>query len=202
MVRAFTFMTMLKLLITILFSASLSAYAQDISFPINEIGKYEFNEVVELNKLDKDKLFLNGQKFMEKIKILHSKKKFYKEEKENYTIKNRGSFYVYRLGSIKKRIGGAVEYDLTLEIKDEKYRYTLTNFIFNEYQKNRYGKYEPIKGKYTPLEAQASSLNKKEWDKQRQVVFDKSQELIQNLYSNMIYAEEKKKKKDKKDDNW
>ena len=44
--------------------------------------------------------------------------------------------------------------------------------------------------------------HKKEWDKQRQVVFDKSQELIQNLYSNMIYAEEKKKKKDKKDNNW
>lgn len=202
MVRAFTFMTMLKLTLIILFSVSFSVNAQDILFPTNEAGKYEFSEVVELNWLDKDKLFLNGQKFMKKIKVLHSKKKFYTEEKENYTINNRGSFYVYRLGSVKKGIGGAVEYDLILEIKDGKYRYTLTNFIFNEYQKNRYGKYEPIKGKYTPLEAQVGSLNKNEWDKQRQVVFDKSQELIQNLYSNMIYAEEKKKKKEKKDDNW
>lgn len=202
MVRAFTLMTMLKLSLITIFSISLSVNAQNIPFPINEIGKYEFNEVVELNGMDKDKLFLNGQKFIKTIKVLNSKKKFYTENKESYVINNRGSFYVYRLGSVKKGIGGAVEYDLTLEIKDGKYRYTLTNFIFNEYQKNRYGKYEPMKGKYTPLEAQVSSLNKKEWDKQRQVVYDKSQELIQNLYGEMIYAKEKKKKKEKKDNNW
>ena len=195
-------MTMLKLSLITIFSISLSVNAQNIPFPINEIGKYEFNEVVELNGMDKDKLFLNGQKFIKTIKVLNSKKKFYTENKESYVINNRGSFYVYRLGSVKKGIGGAVEYDLTLEIKDGKYRYTLTNFIFNEYQKNRYGKYEPMKGKYTPLEAQVSSLNKKEWDKQRQVVYDKSQELIQNLYGEMIYAKEKEKKKEKKDNNW
>ncbi len=89
-----------------------------------------------------------------------------------------------------------------LEIKEGKYRYTLTNFFFNEYQKNRYGKYEPVKGKYTPLEAEVSSLNKKEWDQQRQVVFDKSQELIQNMYGEMIFTEEKKNRKEKKDDDW
>ncbi|MCK5372487.1 MAG: hypothetical protein KAQ62_28185, partial [Cyclobacteriaceae bacterium] len=89
-----------------------------------------------------------------------------------------------------------------LEIKDGKYRYTITNFIFNEYQRNRYGKYEPVKGKFIPLEMEVSSINKKEWEKHKQVVFEKSLELIQNLYSEMIYAEEKKNKKVKKDDNW
>lgn len=202
MVRAFTFIIMLKLVFFILSSFCLSVNAQDVPFPLNEIGKYEFNEIVELNGIDKDKLFENGQKFMKKINVLNSKKKFYKEEKEDYVLKNRGSFYVYRLGSVKKGIGGAVEYDLKLEVKDGKYRYTITNFIFNEYQKNRYGKYEPIKGRYTPLEANVSSLNQKEWNKQREVVYDKSQELIQNLYSDMIYAEEKLKKKGKKEDNW
>jgi len=193
---------MVKLSAFILSICCITATAQDRLFPINEIGKYEFSEVVELSGLDKEKLFINGQKFMKKVKVLNSKKKFYSEEKENYTLKNRGSFYVYRLGSVKKGIGGAVEYDLKLEIKDGKYRYILTNYIFNEYQKNRYGKYEPVKGKYTPLETEVSSLNRKEWDKQRQVVYDKSQELIQNLYGEMIYAEEKKSKKDKKDVNW
>lgn len=202
MVRAFAFNAMLKQTIFVLFAFCLNATAQDVPFPLNEIGKYEFNEIVELNGIDKDKLFENGQKFMKKVKVLNSKKKFYTEEKEDYMLKNRGSFYVYRLGSVKKGIGGAVEYDLTLEMKDGKYRYTITNFIFNEYQKNRYGKYEPINGKYTPLETEVSSLNKKEWDKQRQVVYDKSQELIQNLNSDMIYAEEKKNKKEKKDHNW
>lgn len=202
MVRAFTFIAMIKHTIFILFAFCFKATAQDVPFPINEIGKYELNDVVELNGLDKEKLFENGQKFMKKVKVLNSKKSFYLEQRENYTIKNKGSFYVYRLGSVKKAIGGAVEYDLILEVKDGKYRYTITNFIFNEYQKNRYGKYEPVKGKYTSLEANVSALNQKEWNKQRQVVYDKSQELIQNLYSDMIYAEEKLKKKGKKEDNW
>ena len=193
---------MLRLTIFLFATIFSNATAQETPFPINDIGKYELSEVVDLHGIDKEKLFQNGQKFMKTVKVLHSKKKFYSEEKENFTISNRGSFYVYRLGSVKKGIGGAVEYDLTLEIKDGKYRYTLTNYLFNEYQKNRYGKYQPLKGKYTPLEAEVSSLNKKEWEKQRQVVYDKSQELIQNLYSEMLYVPKEKNKKTKKGDDW
>ena len=202
MIRAFTLTTMLK--ITVFFITGIFNYSlpQDTPFPINDMGKYTITEVVELHGIDKDKLFSNGETFMKKVKVLNSKKKYFKIEKENYTIRNKGSFYVYRIGSVKKGIGGAVEYDIDLEIKDGKYRYTITNFIFNEYQRNRYGKFEPVKGKYTPLEMAVSSINKKEWEKHKQVVYDKSQELIQNLYSGMIYDEEKKNKKAKKDDNW
>ena len=152
--------------------------------------------------MDKETLYENGKKFMKKVKVLNSKNKFFTESKETYTITNRGSFYVYRLGSVKKGIDGAVEYDLKLEVKDGKYRYSITNFVFNQYERNRYGKYEPVKGKYRPLEVEVSSLNKKEWEKQKQVVFDKSQELIENLFGDMVYAETKKEKKAKKDDNW
>ncbi|MCK5101427.1 MAG: DUF4468 domain-containing protein [Cyclobacteriaceae bacterium] len=193
---------MVKITVFLIISTFYYSLTQDTQFPIDDLGKYTITEVVELHGIDKDKLFLNGQKFMKKVKVLNSKKKYYKIEKDNYTITNKGSFYVYRIGSVKKGIGGAVEYDIDLEIKDGKYRYTITNFIFNEYQRNRYGKYEPVKGKFIPLEMEVSSINKKEWEKHKQVVFEKSLELIQNLYSEMIYAEEKKNKKVKKDDNW
>ena len=193
---------MLKVPLIILCLLYSSVDAQDFEFPVNDNGKYEFSEVVQLGGIDKDKLFQNGQKFMKKVKVLKSKKNYYSEDMENYSITNKGSFYVYRLGSVKKGIAGATEYDLTLEIKDGKYRYSLTNFVFNEYKKNRYAKYEPINGKYIPLEAQVGSLSKKEWEYQRQVVYDKSQELIQNLYGEMIYSEKKKKKKEKQLDDW
>jgi hypothetical protein len=193
---------MIKYCIVVFSLLSFSAFAQKSEFPINEIGKYELSEVVEMGGMDKNKLFQNGQKFMKKVKVLNSRKKFYTEDEEAYSIQNRGSFYVYRLGSMKKGIAGAVEYDLSIKVKDEKYRYTLTNFIFNEYKRNRYAKYEPIIGKYTPLEVEVSALNKKEWDQQRQQVYDKSQELIQNLYSDMIYVEQKKKKKVKNSEDW
>lgn len=190
--------------LTLLFFTStlFSSFSQDINFPVDETGKYTFTEVVDLNGLNKDQLFENGEKFMKKIKVLNSNIKHFNSDSKNYEISNRGSFYVYRLGSVKKGIGGAVEYDITLEFKESKYRYTITNFLFNEYKKNRYGKYEPVNGKYTPLEKEVSSLNKKEWDKQRAVVYEKTEELIQNLYGQMIYAEEKKSKEQKSEDNW
>ena len=177
-------------------------FAQAENFPVDESGKYILTDVVELKGMTKDQLFENGEKFMKKIKVLHSRSKYINSNKENYQLKNRGSFYVYRLGSLKKGIAGAVEYDITLDFKDEKYRYQITNFRFNEYKKNRYGKYEPIKGKYTPLEMEASSLNMKEWNNQKEVVYQKSQELIQNLNGEMIYAEEKKGKNPKKKKDW
>ena len=182
-----------------------TSIAQEVDFPLDEHGKYAFSEVVELPGMKKESLYENGLKFSKKVKVLNSKKKFLFADKENDVITNRGSFYVYSQGSIKKAIAGAVEYNFKLEFKDGKYRYTIDNFVFNEYKRNRYGKYEPVKGKYKPLEMEVSSLNRKEWDKQRQVVYDKTQEMIGNLYGDMVHVEEskkKKKKKEKKDDDW
>ncbi len=176
--------------------------SQDIEYPINENGKYSFSEVVELPGLNRDQLFKNGEKFMKKIKVLNSKKKFHFKDELDYSMSNRGSFYVYRIGSIKKAIDGAVEYDITLEFKDGKYRYTITNFIFHEYHRNRYGKYEPINGKYIPLEMNMTSLNKKEWERHKEVVYQKTQALIANLYSEMVQVDTPKLTKTTKEDNW
>lgn len=192
----------MKTLSIILIALAINLNQQTIDFPIDDYGKYTFTDVVELQGMNKDVLYENGYAFMKKIKVLKSKKKHLQEDKENYSIQNKGSFYVYRFGSVKKAIDGAVEYDITLEFKDNKYRYSITNFRYNEYQKNRYGKYEPLKGKYIPLEIEASSLNKKTWEKYKEVVYDKTQELIINLSSEMYYQETKKNKKVKKDDNW
>ena len=196
------FSIMLRLTLLYIFGITFHSFSQNIEFPVDDSGKYTISEVVDLPGMNKDQLFINGEKFMKKVKVLNSRKKYLVADKENYQIANKGSFYVYRLGSIKKGIAGAVEYDLILEFKDDKYRYTISNYLFNEYQKNRYGKYEPVKGKYTPLEVEVSSLNRKEWEKQRTVVYEKSQELIMNLSEQMIYSEEKKSKKAKKDQDW
>jgi hypothetical protein len=47
-----------------------------------------------------------------------------------------------------------------------------------------------------------TSLNQKEWEKHRQVVFEKTQELIHNMYGDMIFVESTKPKKSKTEDNW
>jgi hypothetical protein len=192
------------ILLAVLFTLFGFTPQQQAPFPVDERGKYTLQEVTEIHGMDKNTLFENGKSFMKKLKVLNSKKNYLSVDKDNFTITNKASFYVYQHGSANKAIDGAVEYDITLEIKDGRYRYTITNFIFNEYKRNRYGKSEPVKGKYMPLEMEVSALNKKGWENHRQVVYDKSQELIQNLYSNMIFSEEpdQKNKKIKKQDDW
>lgn len=53
-----------------------------------------------------------------------------------------------------------------------------------------------------PLEMEVSSLNSKQWEKHREVVYEKTQDLILNLNGEMIYSETKNSKKVKKQDNW
>jgi hypothetical protein len=190
-----------------IFSLLISFFVLNIAtgnteFPLDESGKYTFSDVVEVPGLSRDQLMNNGRAFLKTIKVLKSRKKHLTIDKENYQLSTKGSFYVYRYGSIKKAIDGAVEYELKIELKDDKYRYTITNFRFNEYQRNRYGKYEPIKGKYEPLEMEVSSFNKKSWEYYKETVMEKTQGLIDNIYGEMIYSEAGKSKKAKKEDNW
>lgn len=187
-----------KLLIILLFPF----FLQQNPFPTDEYGKYTLQEVVELPGMSKEKLFENGLSFMKQINVLNSRKKHLSADHENLIITNKGSFYAYQYGSFGKAIDGAVEYDITLEIKDGRYRYTITNYTFNQYIRNRYGKFEPVNGKYTPLESGMSDLNKKAWEHNRQTAYDKSMDLIQNLNENMIFVEKEENKKIKKSENW
>jgi len=189
--------------ITIYFAGLIStAFGQDVQFPIDGTGNFIFTEVVEVPGLSKEVLYRNGEVFLKQVKILNSRKKNIQKNDDDFIISNKGSFYVYRIGSVKKAIDGTVEYSITLEMKDGKYRYTITNFLYNEFKKNRYGKSEPINGKYLPLELEVSSLNSKQWEKHREVVYLKTQDLILNLYGEMIYSKSKNSKKVKKLDNW
>lgn len=199
MIRAFILLSMKILTLTILL---VYLNCQHIEFPKDEYGKYNFSEVVQVPGLSKEQLFNNGSTFLKKIKVLKSREKYLNINEDNSQLTTKGSFYVYRYGSIKKAIDGAVEYDIKIELKEGRYRYTITNFQFNEYQRNRYGRYEPMKGKYKPLEMQASSLNQKSWEYYKETVHEKTLELINNLYGDMIYSETKKIKKAKKEENW
>lgn len=195
-------MLMEKIVFFLFFLVSYRAIAQPVDFETDAAGKFFLQEVVEVPGMSKDRLFKNAAIFLKKIKVHHSSKKYLVSDLAKDELHTKGSFYVYKLGSVKKAIAGAVMYDVKIEVKEGKYRYMINNYIFNTYKRNRYGKYGPVKGKDTPLDATVSKLNEKEWIKQRQVVYDKSMQLISNLYGEMIYTENHKSKKAKKSEEW
>jgi len=80
------------------------------------------------------------------------------------TITSRGSFTVHNVGSLKKHPDGVVEFELTIEIKEAKYRYTITNYTFIPYVRDRYAQFVPQNSKSIPLESESSILNKANWN--------------------------------------
>ncbi len=147
----------------------------------DETGRYTIKDIVEVAGTNKKELFDAGKEFMRKIKVANQRKGHLMENAEKMILTNKGSFSVHKPGSLKKHADGAVLYDIRLEFKDGIYRCIITNFQFKEYRRNRYGKYEPVKGKLIPLETTLSSLNKSTWDNYRKTVLAKSTALLENL---------------------
>jgi len=57
---------------------------------------------------------------------------------------------------------GSVTFTIRVDVKDGKYRYWLSDFVFNPYQRNRYNGYESIPGIYIPLEKPDGKIEQKD----------------------------------------
>lgn len=195
-------MTMYRLTYIIFILSFHFTLAQNPIFPIDESGKYIFSEVIEVDSVSKDELIEKGSLFIQQLKVHNSTQNNLIQDLKNYILSNKGSFVVHNLGGIKNSVSGIVIFDMTLEFKDGKCRYTITNFTFNPYERNRYGKFESEAGKYTPLEQEATRLNRKAWAKHRKEVYSDSQTLISQLNEHLTYQKNNQPEKVIKNDNW
>ena len=175
---------------------------QKATLPVDASGKYTFAGIVEVPGISKNELYEAGKEFMKKVKVLHKRKSYLTEDNLQSIVTGKGSFMVHKPGSLKKHPDGAVMYDIKLEFKDGKYRYLITNFAFMEYRKSRYGKYEPVKGKRTPLESAPSGLNSKTWETYRKTVYDKSVRLIDNIEQEIKSVKNRLSENEDLDEKW
>lgn len=140
-----SFLCMLMLLLPAIFTS------QDTLFPINESGKIEFREEVRLEEMGKEPLFRNAVDFASKVKKASDRKarkpRLLKDE-----INQEGSFYVYKKGLFTQQIHGEIKYYLNIKVTESGYSYSFTDFVFQFYERNRYGQFAPVSGKIKPLE--------------------------------------------------
>ena len=173
--------------------------AQDDILPKSEDGYYTFYEVVDAYSIDSTQLLHNAESFL-KGYINKKQKKTLTVDKQSGSVQAKSSFRVFKKGTLGKNVDGAVEYSISIDVKDQKYRYIITDFIFQEYEKDRYGKFVPIKGKIKNLEEPVSKLNEWQWDAHKRTVKEKTDELINSLKIEMLKTNQSKKKvKVKKD---
>ena len=192
----------MKIILIILFGLFHESFAQRGIVPMDENEKYNFSEVIQTPGINAIKLFENGKTFMLQIVKLNSKSDYLIQDSLNWNISNKGSFGVHNYGSLKKHIDGEVSYDILLRIKDEKYQYTITNFIYTPYERDRYGQFVPVKGKNIPFEKVPPKLNNKNWINYREEVDTKTKDLILSLNAAMLNDNSKESEKTKKSINW
>ena len=172
------------------------SFSQIDHLPRGENGLISFEEVIEVKHLKKETLFDNAQRFLSEIEEVYQKKKINNLVVEDSILKasTKGSFLVYNIKSPTREI----KYQVRMQVKDFKYRYQFTNFVFYPYSRDRYGKFKINKWKGKPLEDLLNPGDQKKWDKHKASTYEKVNELIANLTLSMLelpHAEKKKKNK-------
>jgi hypothetical protein len=133
------------------------ASAQKSVLSVDENNKYIYYQVVDMPGFSADSLHRNAVLFM---KELYPKAKSGQLTKTGASVKDK--FLTYT--SLIKHESGEMAYALSIECKDGKYRYWLTDFVFTPYEKDRYGVFVPVNGIEIPIEKASSKVAKKDLD--------------------------------------
>jgi hypothetical protein len=147
-------------LLLVLTTYCMPVFAQEATaqedMPLDERGRYIYYEVVEGKQVPADSLRARAIAFLN-IKKLSP----VSLTKDGLTA--AGKFLISKTAFVLTRPSGEVQYQFAFEIKEDKYRFWLTDFVFIPYKRDRYANYVPANVKGTPLEASPGKLNAGEW---------------------------------------
>jgi hypothetical protein len=161
-----------KIIIAIsLFVMQFAAYGQS-GLPLNSSGKIEISEVVKADSVKKDDLFQRSASWLGELASTDLKVTILEKDSINGKIKSELRFLVYSQTGVLKKVQGAITYSLTTEVKDDKYRYVFTDFVYHYYSQNR--NYQVVEtGKKKSLEEPKASGWQKSWDHTKSVTRSK-----------------------------
>lgn len=169
--------------------------------PVNEEGKIFFSEVVKADSIKKDSLFANASRWLDKMQF---------NEKVVDSVSNKVSsvqeLLVYDKGYLFKRLHGKITFSATIEVKDNKYKYTFTDFVYHYYKEDRYHKMVPT-GQKKPLEDKKAPGWQALWQEHKTTTLHSITNYVNDLKTAIIMVPEVKKEpavtaQKKINDNW
>lgn len=138
----------------------ISVKAQNDEFlPVDELGKFIYYEVVELKALSKDSLKTKIFQFFKRKDDLV----VYKSAQGDTAFSASGKFVISKTLLAMSHPSGEIIFRFEIEIKDRKYRFWLTDFVFIPYQRDRYGNFVPSNPIGTALESTPGKLDAAQW---------------------------------------
>lgn len=141
--------------------------SEQSELPKNDAGLIQFEEEVLVEKLSEEVLYNNALNYIASLKKENKRKSGVSINHENKVVEKRGSFLVYTKGLLTPQIHGEITYTVKIQILEDRYKYTFSDFVFNYYKRNRYGRYVPVKGKTKRLEEEKFAGMQKIWEKHK-----------------------------------
>ena len=167
----------------------LNSYGQPSSLEA-ETEKVEFSDVVLADSLAKQLLYQNAMKWIGLLKYNEEKFELKLKDSIDGKLYGQSTFFVYSQTGILKKISGTITYQLSIEVKDKKYRYQFSDYVFAYYKQDRYYNMVPT-GKTKSLQELNASGWQKLWTSHRSYTMNKMQANIKQLELKM--AEDPKK---------
>jgi hypothetical protein len=151
---------MKKLIAVLIFSSFAKiTLAQKDLLSFDEHNKFIYYQVVDAPGQSADSLHNTILHF---LKISYPLLKLKTAAQSSTDIVGEGKFLSYSSILILKHENGEINYKLSFEFKDQRYRYWLTNFVYTPYKRDRYNNFVPQSGIDIPLETATAKLDKRE----------------------------------------
>lgn len=172
------------------------AHAQYPKSNIDTTAKFTLTEVIKVDSLNRFELYKKAGKWIENQKF-----EVIEEDPIEGKFIARNKIIVYTDKSVLAKPNGDFHHDVLIEIKDGKYRYSFTNFVYRQYKLDRNLKYVPVKGK-KPIEDTKAPGWSKQWSKNKLQVNNQVNEYIHSLKEAMKYVHPKPVITEKPKDEW
>jgi len=159
-----------------------------IKFQKDQDGKIIFYEEVKADTVSRDTLWKNARIWIKSI--LNEKGDKITDEQYLYgTIEASTSFMVHTSSMISKIPHGKIYYDVSIDVKDQKYRYTFSNFRFQYYKQDRKDlKYYPVHNQFKALEVEKFGGYQNAWNDHKYELKRRIESQIANLKRTIILS--------------
>ena len=137
---------------------SITLFAQQKQFATDDNGKFIYYKVVDSQKVSKAMIIQRAKNF-----VAAQKKAIKTVTATDSSISAKGTLIIDKTVLVVGHPSGEVTYHLTIEARNEKYRFWLTDFEFIPYQRDRYGNFVAVTTIGTPLEKKVDKLTTGQW---------------------------------------
>jgi hypothetical protein len=170
----------------LIYSHYVAGQTETITLPVNDQGLVEYTRSVDTDSLTYLTLWDNAIKYLSTLSVPDQLTKDVQVNENLTAMSHQFGFYLIVKPALTKQVDGVVIADIKISVKDSKYEYTINNFKFIKYARNRFGVFVPKSSKKYPLEKYYPDNKKKTWIAHFEAINSKMEKLTTELGVKMI----------------